>query len=117
MKATRTQKLERELLAAEQVLRDRLLHELAHAAEHGGFVFDASRDGERLPDRWVALGDELSEQARSCQGMREMLSLPLEGSVGDLYLRCCAENASGDAHRRGVRRLAAWLLAELRSRD
>ena len=42
--------------------------------------------------------------------MRDQLSLPTPGSLGDLFIEACRENADLDnPHRRGPRRLAQAL--------
>ena len=52
--------------------------------------------------------------ARECVALRERLGLTVNGSVGELYLRGCAEAADlADEHRCGPRRLAEWLLQEI----
>jgi hypothetical protein len=47
--------------------------------------------------------------------LRAILGLDAEGGVADHFLIACREAASGDAHRRGPRKLAEWLLMKITS--
>lgn len=110
------QKLERQLRVLESELRSRLLESLPEVALSGSPLFFSSE----LDPHGLSLAhlhpesERILQAAKSCVDMRAQLGLSVVGSVGDLFLSACRESASlGDAHRRGPRRLASWLLAEL----
>lgn len=117
MKDARMEKLALKLSASEQALRDRLLALLPNAAESGALLFMNSEfNAFALPaHQLVAVAEELLSQARECVSLRQQLSEPVEDSVGWLYLQACEEGASSNEHRRGPKRLAAWLLERLRN--
>ena len=112
-------KLENELLATERELYRVLMRVLPHCAETGTMLFFNSQN---LPDdyqrHWLPQeSDQLLELASRCTAIREKLKLPIARTLSQLFLDACAENANvQNPHRRGPRKLAAWLLAELQSR-
>ncbi len=59
--------------------------------------------------------DDLFASAQRCMELRAELGLDVAGSVADNFLIACREAASGDAHRRGPRKLAEWLLTKITS--
>ena len=66
--------------------------------------------GHDLP----ADANDLLHEAQSCIQLREQMGLPVAGSVGQLFIKACQESANyQNAHRRGPRRLAESLLAQL----
>lgn len=90
-------KFELEIDAAEKALREQLLRLLPGAAKSGANIFTT----------------DLLRVARECVYLRERQGVPVIGSVGYLFLAASEENASKDEHRRGPRRLAEALLAQL----
>jgi hypothetical protein len=116
MKASRQSALEHQLLATEADLRQRLLDVLPRAVSTGEAVF---LSGRFLPsnyqESWVSPdGKSLLVAADDCLAQREVLGLPLVGTVGALYLEACEEASDASNHdRRGPRKLAAWLLSQL----
>jgi len=116
MKPRCEEKLERELKNLETQLIDRLRQVLPRAAETGVNLFANSgfNPHNLLQGHLSAEAEEFLAMARKCIALRERLCLEVMGSVGELYLRGCSEGADlSNEHRRGPRRLAAWLLREL----
>lgn len=111
--------LERELAATERELFALLMHALPVSIENGPMIFFNSQN---LPDdyrrNWLPKeSDELLELAKRCSSIRGELGLPIAQTLAQLFLDACAENANmQNPHRRGPRKLATWLLAEIRSR-
>jgi hypothetical protein len=108
-------KFELQLESAETRFRERLLSLLPDAAISGSNLFTNSHfnpSGLR-PHHFRSDAEALLADARECIGLREKLDLPVQGSVGQLFLAACEENASKNAQRRGPRRLAESLLAQL----
>ena len=110
---------ERQLAVAENELREMLERLLPPCAEHGSMIFFNT---ENLPDdyrqHWLSKeSDELLTRAKSTVSLRYQLCLPIDQSLGQLFLAACSENANmNNPHRRGPRKLATWLLSEIRSR-
>ena len=111
--------LERELVATERELFEALMRALPVCAKNGTLLFFNSQN---LPDdyqhHWLpAESDELFELAERCSKIRSELGITTAQTIAQLFLDACAENANmKNAHRRGPRRLATWLLTELQSR-
>jgi len=116
MNDARREKLEHELAEVEAALRADLLRALPAVVESGSLLFVNSEwNPHGLLPHWIhPQAEDLLQQARACVALREVLALPLAGSVGEQFLTACAEAASGDEQRRGPRRLAEWLLGALR---
>ncbi len=115
MANTRHAKLEQTLNAEEASLRERLRPALQAASSSGQDLFTNSQfnpNGLNLA-HLPPVVEDLLEAANRCVALREDLGLPIENSVGQLYLLCCSESASSNPHRRGPKRLAAWLLTAL----
>ena len=114
-----TSAMERELVTAERDLCDLLMRMLPLCAEHGTMIFFNSQN---LPDgyrqHWLPKEcDEMFDLANRCVSIRRSLGLTNSDTLGQLFLDACAENANmQNPHRRGPRKLATWLLAEVRSR-
>jgi len=109
-------KFTQQLQSLEREFRDRLLRLLPEAVKTGSSVFTNTRfNPHQLPPHLFRRdADELLEVAQACLQMREQLSLPAPGSVGDLFIEACRESADLDnPHGRGPRRLAQALLAAL----
>jgi hypothetical protein len=109
-------KFAQQLESMEQAFRDRLMKLLPAAAKAGSLVFTNTNFNPHhlRPHLFGTDADELLEDARACLRMRERLSLPAPGSVGDLFVEACRESADLDnPHRRGPRRLAQALLEML----
>lgn len=110
---------ERELATTERELLDLLLRVLPVCIENGTMIFFNS---ENLPDdyqhHWLAKeADELFEVATRCSSIRGQLGLPVAQTLSQLFLDACAESSNMlNPHRRGPRKLATWLLVEIRSR-
>ena len=117
---TRVSTLERELAATERELHALLVRVLPGCTENGAMVFFNS---ENLPvdyqHHWLPKeADELFELARRCSSIRSELGLPVAQTLAQLFLDACAESANTqNQHRRGPRKLATWLLAEIQSRS
>ena len=110
------QKLERQLSALEEELRTRLRDLLPEVAHNGSLLFMNSKfNPHRLNLAHLhAQSEHLLQTANSCVELRVQLGMDVAGSVADLFLAACRESADLDnAHRRGPRKLAAWLLEEL----
>lgn len=111
--------LESELATTERELYAMLLRVLPACIEDGTMVFLNSRN---LPadyqQRWLSKeADELFELARRCSSIRGELWLPVPQTLAQLFLDACAESSNmQNPHRRGPRKLATWLLAEIRTR-
>jgi hypothetical protein len=106
---------EARLAASETLLRRSLLEVLPVVADSGGTLFFNSKyNRHNLPKH--QLSDEaeaLMDLALACIDLRKHLGLPLEGSVGQLFLGACDESSSSNEHRRGPRKLAQSLLEGL----
>jgi hypothetical protein len=119
MTPRRREQLEAKLAETESRLRSLLLPALERAAESGEALFFNSAflpAGYRLsllpPESEASL-----ELACEAVALREQLAESVVGTVGQLYLSACQEAANtANEQRRGPRRLASWLLAELQSR-
>ena len=100
---------------AEAMLLEHLLEALPRVADSGELLFTNSRfNAHGVPSAHLSREAEaLLDMSLACIELRESLELPITGSVGKLFLESCEEAASSDEHRRGPRRLAAALLAEL----
>jgi hypothetical protein len=116
---TRVSALERDLVATERELHALLVRVLPACIENGTMVFFNS---ENLPDdyqhHWLAKeSDELFELASRCLSIRSELRLPIAQTLAQIFLDACAESSNmHNPHRRGPRKLATWLLAEIGSR-
>ena len=115
MKADVRANQSRAMLDAEEAsLRARLLAILPGAATGGSQLFLNSTNSPKTTARYAhEEADDLFVSARRCMELRASLGLDAEGGVADHFLIACREAASGDAHRRGPRKLAEWLLAKL----
>ena len=116
MNASRQDKLETRLAAAEIELLELLSAALPHTARVGDMLFFNSSfhpDYVR-PHQICELSEMLYSLANESVTLREQIDLPVIGSPGQLFLSACSEasNTSND-NRRGPRQLAAWLLGEL----
>lgn len=112
MKTSRIDKLEVELSAEEQKLRDNLLRILPDAAVSGSSVFTNSEfNPSGLPSHHFGKdAQELLLSAHECVRLRQAVGLELAGSIGALFLSACEEHASQNQQRRGPRKLAESLL-------
>ena len=99
--------------AEEASLRARLLAILPGAAAGGAQLFLNSPKTTARYSHEEA--DALFMSAQRCMVLRATLGLDAEGGVADHFLIACREAASGDAHRRGPRKLAEWLLTKITS--
>jgi hypothetical protein len=116
MNSKRAEKLNRQLQTAEDSLRAKLLQVLPDAVESGANYFANSEFNphDLLPTHMIADTEEFLQLAKESFSLREQLSLPTEDTVGEFYLSACAEAADlHNEHRRGPRRLAAWVAQEL----
>lgn len=102
------------LEAEEATLRARLLELLPSAASSGAQLFLNSVNSPGLTARYShEAADNLYESARRCVELRYSLGLEREDSVANYFLAACDEAVSASPHRRGPRKLAAWLLARV----
>jgi hypothetical protein len=100
----------------EASLRARLLAILPGAAAGGSQIFlNAVNSPNLTARRSHEEADDLFASAKRCMELRADLGLDASGSVADNFLIACREAASGDAHRRGPRKLAEWLLTKITS--
>jgi hypothetical protein len=115
MKRNRRPKGEEILRGAENTLRESLMEILPEVVESGEQLFFNSQfNPHNLPPYHLSKrGEALLETSLACIEMRETLELPVEGSVGELFIASCKEAASSNEHRRGPRKLAAALLERL----
>src|SRR4249919_3529666 len=115
MKASRQDKLENQLAAAESELLKLLVTALPHTAQNGDMLFFNSSFPAYLGDHLLSERSELLlSLASQSVALREQLGLPVIGSAGQLFLSACSEAANtANENRRGPRQLAAWLLGEL----
>ena len=116
MKRDRIAEAESLLREAEATLRTILLERLPEVADSGGGLFVNS---DFIPhgfprSKVFGEGPALYSNAKSCVALRESLRLPVERSVGALFIAACAENASENENRLGPRRLALSLLEGLK---
>ena len=111
--------LECELVATDRELHTLLVRVLPACIENGTMVFFNS---EYLPVdyqlHWLPNeADELFQLAKRCSSIRSELRLPVAQTLAQLFLDACVESSNiRNPHRRGPRKLATWLLAEIRSR-
>jgi hypothetical protein len=116
MNYKRTEKLNRQLSSTEDELRTQLLIVLPNAVESGVDYFtNSSFNPHKLPSVHMPPdAEKLLRLAEESLSIRDQLHLPKQGSVGDLYLLACSEAADlSNNHRRGPRKLAAWVAQEL----
>lgn len=109
------EKGEARLAASEAMLRSSLLEVLPSVADSGGALFFNSKYNVHNSPKH-SLSDEAEaflNLALACIDLRKHLGLPLEGSVGWLFLDACEESSSQSEHRRGPRKLAQSLLEGL----
>lgn len=115
MKTLKLEKLERELEAEEEKLRQHLLRILPEAAESGSSVFTNSEfNPSNLPAHlFRSDAESLLSGAQTCVRLREAIGLSSAGSVGAIFLEACQEHASKHPQRRGPRKLASSVLLAL----
>ena len=116
MKASRQDKLETRLTAAESELFELLAVVLPYTAEHGDMLFFNSsfRPDYFQPHQISERNEQLLSLSTESVALRERIGLPVLGSVGQLFLSACSEAANtSNGNRRGPRQLAGWLLGEL----
>jgi hypothetical protein len=115
MKRDRRAEGERILREAEATLLDTLLEALPEAVKSGESLFlNSEYNSYGLPFNLISeRAETLFDASKSCVEMRKALALPLVGSVGQLFLSACEEQASSNEHRRGPRKLALALLENL----
>jgi hypothetical protein len=102
--------------AEEALLLSRLLEILPDAASGGAQLFLNSANSPQSIARYShQAADELYASARRCIDLRAALGLEGEFGVAAYFLAACDEAASALAHRRGPRKLAAWLLTKVAS--
>ena len=116
MKEKTVEKLESQLAELEGQLLDQLRCVLPQATETGANIFTNSQFNPHglLESHLLPEAEQFLSLATDCVSLREKLGLAGVGSVGELYLKCCAEGADlKNEHRRGPRRLAKSLYQEL----
>ena len=116
MKASRQDKLETQLVAAEGELLELLSAALPYTAQHGDMLFfNSSFHPDYIRPHQISERSEvLFSLASESVTLREQIGLPVIGSAGQLFLSACSEAANmSNGNRRGPRQLAAWLLGEL----
>lgn len=111
--------IKRKLDAAEAELLEMLGRSLPECAENGTLIFFNSQN---VPEEYRHCGlskesEELFELSNQCIALRSQLGLSAEPSLARLFINACDESANmKNQHRRGPRKLATWLLAEISSR-
>ena len=118
MNSKLTEKMGRKLSATEDSLRRKLLKLLADSAKTGADYFTNSEFNPHYLQlaHLISETEVLLQLAKESLSLRDQLSLPQNGSVGELYLSACAEAADlQNEHRRGPRKLAAWVCQELQA--
>ena len=108
--------LETTLELVEANLRTKLLAALPSAAQTGADYFTNSNFNPHsiLLEHLRPETEKFVSAANECIRIREKLGLSITGTVGHLYLACCAELAElKNEHRRGPRKLSAWLMGQL----
>jgi hypothetical protein len=117
MKRDRLAEAEKGLGDAEASFRSMLVETLSRDPESVTVLLansDYSPAG--FPRNRLSSQSESSYQhACTCIRLRESLGLPIEGTVGGLFVAACAKNASTDGNRLGPRRLGKSLLESLRN--
>jgi hypothetical protein len=115
MKSDARAKQARVVLDAEEVsLRGLLLALLPTVARDGAPLFVNSANSPETIARYSHQdADAMFASAEACVKLRKSLGLEGEGDVAEYFSVACREAAGGDAHRRGPRKLAEWLLAKL----
>jgi hypothetical protein len=97
-------------------LRARLLAILPGAATGGSQLFLNAANSPNSTARYSHEdADDLFASAKRCTELRADLGLDAAGSIADNFIIACREAASGDAHRRGPRKLAEWLFTKITS--
>lgn len=116
MKSSRLVKIEQQLASSESELCEMLSRLLPRVAASGEMLFFNS---EHLPDTvrpgWLPSESEaLLEAAKHCVALRQRIGLPVDDSIGQLFLSACREAADcANSHRRGPRQLASWLISRM----
>jgi hypothetical protein len=115
MKADVRAKQRRATLNAEEVsLRARLLEILPGAASGGAQLFlNSANSPKPIAHHSHEVADEMYACARRCVELRTALGLEADLGVAGYFLAACDEAASAHPHRRGPRKLAAWLLTKV----
>jgi hypothetical protein len=102
--------------AEEASLRASLLAILPGVAAGGTQIFLNSMNSPENTSRYShEAADELFKSAQRCGELRDNLGISRDGCVADQFFIACQEAASGDANRRGPRKLAEWLLSKITS--
>jgi len=117
MKSKQEKKLNKQLASTEAELKEKLLNVLPSATETGADLFSNSQfNPHKLnPAHLLPEAEKFLTLAKESISLRNQLGLQVKGSVGDLYLNACAELADlKNQHRRGPRRLASWMLEEIK---
>ena len=117
MKSTRLAMLGKKLHDAEDILQKRLLAVLPRIQKTSEMLFLNTKNmpPQYRPNWLPKESDELHNLATECVSLREQCGSNDEPSIGELFLAACRE--SGDMEnpqRRGPRRLATWVLKELK---
>jgi hypothetical protein len=116
MKDDRHAKLRAMLDTEEGSLRVRLLAILPDVAARGTqLVLNSTNSPETTARYSHEEANELFTSAQRIMALRGKLGLDTEHCVSDHFLIACREAASSDAHRRGPRKLAEWLLTKITS--
>jgi hypothetical protein len=104
------------LHAEEASLRVRLIEILPAMASDGMQLFLNSENSPESIARYShSVADEMYASARRCIALRTKLGLQGDAGIAGHFLAACDEAASADPHRRGPRKLAAWLLGKVAS--
>jgi len=114
MKANVRAKQSAMLEGEEASLRARLLAILLGSAAIGAQLFLNSTNSPKTTARYSREeADDLFNAAQRCIELRVSLGLDVGDSVADFFQSACREAASSDAHCRGPRKLAEWLLGKI----
>ena len=116
MKSSRLAKIEQQLASSELELHEMLSLLLPRVASSGEMLFFNSENlPETVQSHWLPSESEaLLEMANSCVELRLHIGVPVDGSIGQLFLSACHEAADAtNNNRRGPRQLASWLLSQM----
>ena len=106
-----------DLCSLETEFTQRLTRELREvsAGKKTLFFFSDEYNPHDLPAHWLFKETgELLQLARQSIALRELLVMPIDRCVGQLFIAACEENADLENHQRpGPKRLAARLLDEI----
>ena len=107
-------KIEKNIEIVERELKSLLSECAARAEKTGEDIFSNTRYSQYEPLRRNESAEKLLALSIESIRLHEKASLDLSGSTATLYLDACRElSDTENEHRRGPRKLGAWLSKEL----